>query len=74
MPKFISDKRIEELSKRPWAKLFPNGFENLKQGCCTTCGELIQGFKNEISHKEYQISGMCQKCQDGVFGGSLNEQ
>ena len=24
-------------------------------------------FKNEISKREFKISGMCQKCQDSVF-------
>jgi len=66
-PKFISEKRVEELAQRPWSKLFPERIELLKKGFCTICGELIQDFRNEISHKEYQISGMCQKCQDSVF-------
>ncbi len=66
---FVSDKRIEELEKRPWGKIFPEGIENMKKGFCVTCGELIQGFRDLISHKEYQISGMYQKCQDLVFGG-----
>ena len=67
--KFISEKRIEELAQRPWGKIFPERVELLKKGVCTTCGEPIKGFRNEISRKEYQISGMCQKCQDSVFGG-----
>jgi len=25
-------------------------------------------FRDELSVKEYQISGMCQKCQDYMFG------
>lgn len=25
-------------------------------------------FRNEISAKEYYLSGMCQACQDDVFG------
>lgn len=25
-------------------------------------------FRNEISRKEYTISGMCQECQDLIFG------
>ena len=25
-------------------------------------------FKDEISEREYQISGFCQVCQDSVFG------
>lgn len=66
---FISEKRIEELTQRPWGKMFPERIEKLKQGLCVTCGDLVQGFRNQISHKEYQISGMCQKCQDSVFGG-----
>ena len=25
-------------------------------------------FRNEISRREYRISGMCQDCQDSVYG------
>jgi hypothetical protein len=25
-------------------------------------------FRNDISQKEYRISGLCQECQDSVFG------
>ena len=35
---------------------------------CVTCGGPIGEFRNEISEREYKISGMCQKCQDSVFG------
>ena len=31
-------------------------------------GEHSMEFKNEISKREYTISGMCQTCQDKVFG------
>jgi len=65
--RYISDKRIEELAKRLWGKIFPKRIEILKQGFCVICGELVQDFRDMISHKEYQISGMCQKCQDSVF-------
>jgi len=33
------------------------------------CGELITGFRDELSAHEYRISGLCQKCQDELFGG-----
>lgn len=36
------------------------------------CGREINPeteFRDEISRREYTISGMCQKCQDKVFGG-----
>ncbi len=32
------------------------------------CGGLATNFKDEISRREYRISGLCQKCQDSVFG------
>ena len=25
-------------------------------------------FRDELSQREYEISGMCQTCQNGVFG------
>ena len=36
---------------------------------CVFCKEPANEFKNEISEKEYRISGLCQKCQDEVFAG-----
>ena len=37
---------------------------------CVFCHESIkdEDFRNEISRREYGISGICQKCQDKVFG------
>jgi len=34
---------------------------------CVICGGDAIEFKNDISRREYDISGMCQKCQDKVF-------
>lgn len=42
-----------------------------KKGDCATCGRRgleETEFRDELSKKEYGISGMCQKCQDEVFG------
>jgi ribosomal protein S18 len=37
---------------------------------CVFCGEKIKmkDFKDQLSIKEYGISGLCQKCQDDTFG------
>ena len=35
---------------------------------CVTCGGPIGEFRDRLSEREYKISGMCQKCQDSVFG------
>jgi hypothetical protein len=35
---------------------------------CTWCGGPAVEFRNKISLREYRISGMCQDCQDKIFG------
>jgi len=40
-------------------------------GDCPFCGEPIDhihGFRDELSRREFEISGLCQTCQDEVFG------
>ena len=32
------------------------------------CGGPAESFRDELSKKEYSISGLCQYCQDQVFG------
>ena len=34
---------------------------------CICCGGWIMGFKDEVSVREYHITGMCQACQDKVY-------
>jgi hypothetical protein len=34
---------------------------------CVSCGGDAKEFKNDISRKEYTISGLCQKCQDEIW-------
>lgn len=45
--------------------------KRIEAGKCPTCGNEIDpdDFNDDLSRKEWRISGMCQKCQDGVFGG-----
>lgn len=40
----------------------------IKSDTCVSCGKPAEQFRDAISKKEYTISGLCQKCQDGVFG------
>jgi len=44
--------------------------EEVENGKCPICHCKIKmkDFKNEISKREFKISGLCQKCQDKVFG------
>lgn len=34
---------------------------------CNWCGGPAAEFREELSRREYSISGMCQKCQDATF-------
>ena len=44
--------------------------ETISQGICAGCGHdvLNTSFRDPLSFKEFTISGLCQKCQDEVFG------
>lgn len=55
---------------------FGDVVKKVKEGKCPPvvgCGKVIKisEFKDPLSLKEYQISGLCQKCQDAFFGGSI---
>ena len=41
-----------------------------EEGCNTCPNEYPLQFKDIPSYQEFKISGMCQKCQDEVFGRS----
>jgi len=43
----------------------------IKKNICTICKGPAKTFKDKLSKKEYEISGLCQKCQDRVFGESI---
>jgi len=44
------------------------GHNALGAGRCPTCSGEVTEFRDDLSIKEFSISGMCQSCQDSVFG------
>ncbi len=50
------------------------GFEKqvqlTKENKCPSCAKEVDKneFRDDISLKEYSISGFCQKCQDSIWG------
>ena len=38
-------------------------------GVCVSCGNEPDGFRDEVSEREWGIGRMCQACQDRVWGG-----
>ena len=41
--------------------------ESIQADLCVWCGKEAKVFKDELSRREYTISGMCQECQDKLF-------
>lgn len=44
--------------------------DNIQYHKCPLCGKAINkaDFKDTVSLREYNISGMCQACQDRIYG------
>ena len=54
------------IAEKLFGRIISDSHNNKK---CVTCGKKITKFKDDLSVKEYDISGMCQKCQDEMFYG-----
>jgi hypothetical protein len=63
---------MEESKKEILRKAgFGTEVEAVESKMCPFCGKKIdpeKEFKDELSRREFGISGLCQGCQDGVFG------
>lgn len=47
---------------------FNEEVDRVQKGLCPFCNKPPGSFRDELSLKEYRISGLCQKCQDDFFG------
>lgn len=61
----------EELMKKAG---FTRQVDLVKEQKCPFCGKDVNpnDFKDELSRKEYMISGICQTCQDEFFDTKFN--
>ena len=62
-PKEIAD----NFRKKPAGIMMPMAANLIEEGICPICRDEIGDFKDDKSRKEYEISGMCQNCQDKIF-------
>ena len=49
-------------------KAFPEEMKLVAEGLCPFCKQKIGELRNPISLREFHISGLCQNCQDEMFG------
>ena len=62
--------KVNEMLDRMSAREFGHfRSSSIRRDACTCCGGPAHEFRDALSRKEFSISGMCQKCQDSVFGG-----
>lgn len=50
--------------------MFEKMLDNKANGKCPFCGKTVNehDFHDELSKKEFKISGLCAECQEEVFG------
>ena len=66
---------------KPVFDIFPKALGRIQYGRCPGCKKIVNKtgtfakdesisspFRDDLSRKEYSISGLCQDCQDEVFG------
>ena len=48
---------------------FGGHVDKVEQGLCPFCNKEVKedSFRDEISQREFKISGLCQSCQDETF-------
>ena len=66
----------EEMNKEMMRQLgFGVEVDRVESGKCPLCRDFIDpsSFKDELSKKEFTISGMCQQCQDVCFEETVRE-
>ena len=49
---------------------FKEEVKRVEAGACPFCHKAVDlnGFRDVVSRKEHLISGLCQSCQDEMFG------
>lgn len=81
-PKWVGDswrfpERYRNLDKpdlnKPVFRIMPEAAEAVQKGKCPTCSKPVGDFRDDLSRREYGISGMCQACQDSVFEGGEHD-
>ena len=48
--------------------IFPEAIQRMDEGKCAMGDHPVGEFRNVLSRREFEISGMCQNCQDKTFG------
>ena len=72
--KFTPTKKSPEIEQQLTDLAGISRHEALERKICTWCKKQILSFEDELSKREYEISGLCQSCQNKVFGSHRREE
>lgn len=69
----MKEKLIQCCNERPEREIISftraaDGYISDTEINCILCGKPIEYLRDQLSIQEFVISGMCQSCQDNVFG------
>jgi hypothetical protein len=71
---FQSEERTKAMNKEIMKDAgFEKEVHRVMAGLCPFCDNkpVEKDFRNEVSLREFKISGLCQQCQDKVFGTEI---
>lgn len=63
------------MTPRPVDAIFPGRLEALRSGTCRRCKEAVDpdGFTDDLSRVEWELSALCEPCQTVVFSAMEDE-
>ena len=67
-----SNKEIaDDFAQKPIGQLRPDVANTIRKGNCPFCQNTVkrEDFRDDLSRRKYEISGLCQNCQDATFRG-----
>lgn len=65
---FERDTAATSFGQKPIGLICPENADKMREGICVSCGEPATEFRVEWNRREWAISGLCQVCQDSIFG------
>ena len=54
--------------------MWPGTKKRIAEGKCPVCSRAITAFRDHLSEREFEVSGLCQKCQDSIWEDEQEQQ
>jgi hypothetical protein len=65
----LEEEMVSERQRRVASVFFgKEAKERLEQNLCPRCGGPRRDYRDHASRREAEITGLCQRCQDFIFG------